>query len=80
MQPLEGMSEHAEDCAETLAFKFKKGHLKEICFHLSRSQLRLDPVHQISLVHHVRLSVPAVVSQQGNVLGCNRAHLHGAGN
>lgn len=36
-------------------------------------------MHEISLVHHVRLSVPAVVSQQGNVLGSHRAHLHGAG-
>lgn len=38
-------------------------------FQMTRSELNLDPVHQIFLVHHVRLSVPAVVRQQGDVLG-----------
>ncbi len=40
------------------------------------SQFCLHFVHEVLLVNHFQLSVPAVVGQQCYILSCHRAHLH----
>lgn len=56
--------------------KYNASYHTSQCLYNDKSQFCLHFVHEVLLVNHFQLSVPAVVGQQGYILSCHRAHLH----